>query len=331
MTGHEEGRTDSERADEAIAQELLAVRALIASTVVEAAAAESAAAQSRAGDSAAADFAAAGSVTGESATAESVTGESAAGESVIGDSAAAEGSGRPLGKSWVAAVETDEGEIRTAAEELIREAEGNVDVVLAAEAAHVGALHSVLSEWLRSGGEDVRTRVLCAQNSLDWNFVRRHARDGRPLEVRVARIPLLAAFIVDGRAALVCADSAVGRRASAIRDPGVIETLQTLFDGIWRNAVVVNEQVDLGGHARMEMVRPILEWLRLGVTDEVAARELSVSVRTYRRYVAEIMALLGASSRFQAGVRAAELGLLPANPPGDALREPPRDAPRHRR
>lgn len=321
MTGHEEGRTDSERADEAIAQELLAVRALIASTVVEAAAAESAAAESGAGDSAAADFAAAGSVTGESAT----------GESVIGDSAAAEGSGRPLGKSWVAAVETDEGEIRTAAEELIREAEGNVDVVLAAEAAHVGALHSVLSEWLRSGGEDVRTRVLCAQNSLDWNFVRRHARDGRPLEVRVARIPLLAAFIVDGRAALVCADSAVGRRASAIRDPGVIETLQTLFDGIWRNAVVVNEQVDLGGHARRGMVRPILEWLRLGVTDEVAARELSVSVRTYRRYVAEIMALLGASSRFQAGVRAAELGLLPATPPGDAPREPPRDAPRHRR
>ncbi|MFD8869187.1 LuxR family transcriptional regulator [Streptomyces sp. NPDC059590] len=331
MTGHEEGRTDSERADEAIAQELLAVRALIASTVVEAAAAEAAAAESAAAESRAADFAAAGSVTGESATAESVTGESAAGESVIGDSAAAEGSGRPLGKSWVAAVETDEGEIRTAAEELIREAEGNVDVVLAAEAAHVGALHSVLSEWLRSGGEDVRTRVLCAQNSLDWNFVRRHARDGRPLEVRVARIPLLAAFIVDGRAALVCADSAVGRRASAIRDPGVIETLQTLFDGIWRNAVVVNEQVDLGGHARMEMVRPILEWLRLGVTDEVAARELSVSVRTYRRYVAEIMALLGASSRFQAGVRAAELGLLPANPPGDAPREPPRDAPRHRR
>ncbi|MER7793459.1 LuxR family transcriptional regulator [Streptomyces sp. NPDC097640] len=331
MTGHEEGRTDSERADEAIAQELLAVRALIATTVVEAAAAESAAAESRAGDSAAADFAAAGSVTGESVTGESATGESATGDSGIGDSAAAEGSGRPLGKSWVAAVETDEGEIRTAAEELIREAGGNVDVVLAAEAAHVGALHSVLSEWLRSGGEDVRTRVLCAQNSLDWNFVRRHARDGRPLEVRVARIPLLAAFIVDGRAALVCADSAVGRRASAIRDPGVIETLQTLFDGIWRNAVVVNEQVDLGGHARMEMVRPILEWLRLGVTDEVAARELSVSVRTYRRYVAEIMALLGASSRFQAGVRAAELGLLPTNPPGDAPREPPRDAPRHRR
>ncbi|MGY0060618.1 LuxR family transcriptional regulator [Streptomyces sp. LZ34] len=293
MTGHEEDGAESERAERAIAQELLAVRAFIESTVAASAAAA----------------------------------ESAVGDSGAGDSEADQGAGRPHGNSWVAAVETDEEEIRTAAEELIREAGGNVDVVLAAEAAHVGALHSVLSEWLRSGGEDVRTRVLCAQNSLDWNFVRQHARDRRHLEVRVARIPLLAAFIVDGRAALVCADSAVGRRASAIRDPGVIETLQTLFDGIWRNAVVVNEQVGFGDHARMEMVRPILEWLRLGVTDEVAARELSVSVRTYRRYVAEIMVLLGASSRFQAGVRAAELGLLPVTPPGDS----PRDPPRHRR
>ena len=317
MTGYEEGGAESELAAErAIAQELLAVRALIASTV----AASAAAAESAVGDSGA----------GDSGSGQSAAGQSGSGDSGAAESAAGQGAGRPRGNSWVAAVQTDEEEIRTAAEELIREAGGNVDVVLAAEAAHVGALHSVLSEWLRSGGEHVRTRVLCAQNSLDWNFVRRHARDRRQLEVRVARIPLLAAFIVDGRAALVCADSAVGRRASAIRDPGVIETLQTLFDGIWRNAVAVTERVDFGDHPRMEMVRPILEWLRLGVTDEVAARELSVSVRTYRRYVAEIMALLGASSRFQAGVRAAELGLLPVIPPGDAQREPPRDPPRHR-
>ncbi|NUP38122.1 MAG: LuxR family transcriptional regulator [Streptomyces sp.] len=322
MAGHEEGGVENELADQAIAQELLAVRALIASTV----AASAAAAESVVGDSGAGD-----SGSGQSAAGQSGSGQSGSGDSGAAESAADQGAGRPRGNSWVAAVETDEEEIRTAAEELIREAGGNVDVVLAAEAAHVGALHSVLSEWLRSGGEDVRTRVLCAQNSLDWNFVRRHARDRRHLEVRVARIPLLAAFIVDGRAALVCADSAVGRRASAIRDPGVIETLQTLFDGIWRNAVAVNERVDFGDHPRMEMVRPILEWLRLGVTDEVAARELSVSVRTYRRYVAEIMALLGASSRFQAGVRAAELGLLPVTPPGDAQRDPPRDPPRHRR
>jgi DNA-binding NarL/FixJ family response regulator len=42
----------------------------------------------------------------------------------------------------------------------------------------------------------------------------------------------------------------------------------------------------------------------------VAARELNVSLRTYRRHVAEILRELGASSRFQAGARAVELGLM---------------------
>ncbi|MFF8814021.1 helix-turn-helix transcriptional regulator [Streptomyces pactum] len=221
--------------------------------------------------------------------------------------------------SWVSAITAEEAEILAAAQELVYEAGESVDVVLAAEAAHARTIYSALDEWLESGGLSVKIRMLCAQNTLDWSFVQRHSGNGRPLEVRAARIPLLAALIVDGKAALVCADSAVGRRASAIRDPGVIETLQTLFDGIWRNALQVTERIDFGDRARTDMVRPILEWLRLGVTDEVAARELSVSVRTYRRYVAEIMALLGANSRFQAGVRAAELGLLPVSPP----QEPP--------
>ncbi|MDT3400662.1 hypothetical protein RKE29_29355, partial [Streptomyces sp. B1866] len=217
--------------------------------------------------------------------------------------------------SWVAAVETDDEDILAAARDLLGEASGEVDIVLASDTAHTRALYSVLHDWLLAGGAAVRTRVLCAQHTLDRDFVRRHTGDGAALEVRAARVPPLAAVIVDGRAALVCADSAVGRRASTIRDAGVIETLQTLFGGIWRSALAVTERIDFGDRARTAMVRTILEWLRQGVTDEVAARELAVSVRTYRRYVAEIMSLLGANSRFQAGVRAAELGLLPAVPP----------------
>ncbi len=46
-----------------------------------------------------------------------------------------------------------------------------------------------------------------------------------------------------------------------------------------------------------------------GLTDEVAARRLGTSLRTYRRRVAELMAALKAGSRFQAEVRAGELGL----------------------
>ena len=42
---------------------------------------------------------------------------------------------------------------------------------------------------------------------------------------------------------------------------------------------------------------------------QAAARRLGTSLRTYRRRVAELMAALEAGSRFQAGVRAGELGL----------------------
>jgi DNA-binding NarL/FixJ family response regulator len=53
----------------------------------------------------------------------------------------------------------------------------------------------------------------------------------------------------------------------------------------------------------------ILRLLAAGRKDEAAARTLRMSPRTYRRRVAELMALLGAESRFQAGVRAKTLGL----------------------
>lgn len=42
-------------------------------------------------------------------------------------------------------------------------------------------------------------------------------------------------------------------------------------------------------------------------TDEAASRRLGVSLRTYRRRVAALMAALGARSRFQAGLRAREI------------------------
>jgi DNA-binding NarL/FixJ family response regulator len=53
----------------------------------------------------------------------------------------------------------------------------------------------------------------------------------------------------------------------------------------------------------------ILRLLSAGQKDETAARSMGLSVRTYRRRVAELMTLLGADSRFQAGVRARALGL----------------------
>lgn len=54
----------------------------------------------------------------------------------------------------------------------------------------------------------------------------------------------------------------------------------------------------------------LLDLLSSGRTDEAAARSMGVGLRTYRRRVAELMSALGATSRFQAGTRAREAGLL---------------------
>lgn len=65
-----------------------------------------------------------------------------------------------------------------------------------------------------------------------------------------------------------------------------------------------------GTHAVSGDEKALLRLLAAGLTDEAAARRLGISVRTARRQVAVLMNKLGASSRFQAGHRAAQRGWL---------------------
>ncbi len=60
----------------------------------------------------------------------------------------------------------------------------------------------------------------------------------------------------------------------------------------------------------------VLQTLNAGLKDEVAARRLSVSLRTYRRRIAELMDYFGVNTRFELGVRVAEVGLLRHHRPG---------------
>ncbi|WP_442816546.1 helix-turn-helix domain-containing protein [Streptomyces sp. NBC_01304] len=56
--------------------------------------------------------------------------------------------------------------------------------------------------------------------------------------------------------------------------------------------------------------RQVLDILTRTDKDEAAAREMGVSLRTFRRYVADIMLRLGAANRFQAGLLAKEQGWI---------------------
>ncbi len=54
-----------------------------------------------------------------------------------------------------------------------------------------------------------------------------------------------------------------------------------------------------------DLERELLRLLAQGLTDATVAKRLNVSLRTERRMVADLMRRLGASGRFEAGVKAA--------------------------
>ncbi|WP_231627011.1 helix-turn-helix transcriptional regulator [Streptomyces apocyni] len=136
----------------------------------------------------------------------------------------------------------------------------------------------------------------------------RHVR----MEARVAEGELRELLVVDGSVALVRSESSdlPQGHAVTVRDPAAVRALELLFAGAWSGARPLAAHLGMGARLRTDVSHTILGKLRAGYTDEEAAREMGVSLRTYRRHVAEIMRELGATSRFQAGVRAVELGLL---------------------
>ncbi|WP_216210767.1 helix-turn-helix domain-containing protein [Amycolatopsis aidingensis] len=128
--------------------------------------------------------------------------------------------------------------------------------------------------------------------------------------IRITQDELNETIIIDRRLAVLAGDLVDGARSySVITRPEVVQGVTSLFEAAWRAAT------DLAGYdarfAELRAVAPrILELLAAGCKDEAAARTLGLGLRTYRRRVAELMDALGAESRFQAGARARELGLI---------------------
>jgi DNA-binding CsgD family transcriptional regulator len=130
-------------------------------------------------------------------------------------------------------------------------------------------------------------------------------------EVRTApSVPVLM-ILVDGEVALLPWNTAQPNQGAVeVRVPAVVETLAEYFELLWRGAdplgTARHRDVAVEGSVAQALVR----LAATGLTDEAAARRLDVSTRTVRRMMAEIMTELGAASRFQAGVEAAQRGWL---------------------
>lgn len=127
--------------------------------------------------------------------------------------------------------------------------------------------------------------------------------------VRVAARVTHRTIVVDRELVVVAVEEdSLGVPFLVVREPALVRNFCAQFAALWRGA----HSVGVGPEDSLadETVRAVLDILKSGVTDDVAARQLGVSTRTIRRRVAAVMDLLGASSRFEAGVKAVEAGWL---------------------
>ncbi|MET8553782.1 response regulator transcription factor [Streptomyces sp. NPDC004959] len=165
----------------------------------------------------------------------------------------------------------------------------------------------------RLAGTPPRLRKLYRPNALMSPRMAEHLRAvaaGPDAQVRITADSVNETIIIDRRFAILAGDTSEGRRSySAVSEPVLVQNVASLFEAAWRSATDL-AVYDVRYAELREMAPRVLELLASGCKDETAARALGLGVRTYRRRVAELMSALGAESRFQAGMRARDLGLI---------------------
>ncbi|MFE0174569.1 LuxR C-terminal-related transcriptional regulator [Streptomyces sp. NPDC059002] len=135
------------------------------------------------------------------------------------------------------------------------------------------------------------------------------------VEVRLAPAVPITMIIADSRAALLPLDPDRPRDGLLVaRGLSLVRSYAALYEYCWMTATpyegscAAAEERGPAGLTEQHLV--ILRMLAGGAKDERIARALGVSLRTVSRLLSELMQQLDASSRFEAGVRAARLGLL---------------------
>jgi DNA-binding CsgD family transcriptional regulator len=116
--------------------------------------------------------------------------------------------------------------------------------------------------------------------------------------------------ILDRQLALVPLVGGLYDDLALVHPSGLLDALIELFEAYWTRATPVIAGHPPAGDTPGEEDLLILHMLRTGLKDEAIARQLGVSARTATRRIAAIMVLLGATSRFQAGVEAVGRGWL---------------------
>lgn len=195
---------------------------------------------------------------------------------------------------------------------LLRSAES--EVLAFDEPPYVGGTAKANADEYDLLARGVKVRGIYAAEVLSIDGKAEDIRDlvGRGEQARVVPNVPLKMVLVDRRAAVI----PLTARAESVRTTAVMvwqsrlcDALVELFEATWQRAApvfapaVVDEDME-------RTDRELLSLLNTGLKDETIARQLGLSERTVRRRVADLLARLGATSRFQAGAKAAARGWL---------------------
>jgi hypothetical protein len=156
---------------------------------------------------------------------------------------------------------------------------------------------------------EVTVRVVCPHRSRTGFATRARAKrligDGAQIRT-LSQVPQ-AAVVFDHALAVMITLPDAGREPTArrVRDVNVVRFLVDLFDQLWESATPFTAAEPGYADAADDLQQSLARLMAQGLTDEVVARRLGMSVRTCRRHIAGLLRDLDAVSRFQAGVQAA--------------------------
>lgn len=176
------------------------------------------------------------------------------------------------------------------------------------------ALEDAFHRTVTAVGRGVLYRTLYPHAVLSHAHMRQHMGTMAELGVQyrtVGHIPDRIILYDVSTAVLADPEQLPGQGALVVRDPSLARYLYRSWESVWDAArPFTPADADPSAAPRDELRREVLRLLEAGLKDEVAARRLSMSTTTYRRHVTELVAELGAQSRFQAGSYARRAGWL---------------------
>jgi len=163
----------------------------------------------------------------------------------------------------------------------------------------------------------VAVKLLCPPELQRAEGVMEELRRAKPQQLGLCPITRSVA-VVDLEMAVVRRTdvTALGRsEVLVIQDPIVAETFHHLLSSVEKKPKPHDAPASSKSIGQHQGYLKILTTLAEGHTDDLSAKKMGMSVRTYRRHVANIMVGIGAKSRFQAGAIAVRAGLLEIGSP----------------